>query len=281
MKKLYVDDLSELESVKLISSLAKIENFVGPLNYHERCGWELPKENSILQHKLEDIQNFTQKNMMLVNKKKSMIMPFNFTNSYDFIPWLNFPGEDPLKVIYETKLLGITLRSDLSFSSHVDNICRKAKQNLWTLIRFRNMGANIDQLMTIWQQKSRSVLEFASTVFFSRLSQEQKTQMENCQRSAFAIILEKNYNGYEAALITLGQDTLENRRTQAALRFGEKCLTHPQHSHMFPKNEDINYSLRTRKPYKEYFCKTLRMFKSSLPTITRLLNDKHQSDKGA
>ena len=44
-------------------------------------------------------------------------MPFTFPTKYDIIPWLNFPGEEPHKVIYETKLLGATITSDLTFGT--------------------------------------------------------------------------------------------------------------------------------------------------------------------
>ena len=50
---------------------------------------------------------FTHVNRMKVNKKKTKIMPFNFTTSRDFI-----------YVVYDTLLL----RSDLSFTSHVNII---------------------------------------------------------------------------------------------------------------------------------------------------------------
>ena len=100
--------------------------------------------------------------MMLVNKKKTMVIPFNITNNYEFIPWLNFPGEEPLKVIYETKLLGVTIRSDLTFSSHVEDITKKVTKNMWLLLRFRDMGASSEQHLMLWQQKGRSILEFAS-----------------------------------------------------------------------------------------------------------------------
>ena len=136
-KKIYIDDLSELEVVALKKTLVKMNPaFIGPLNYHERCGLVLPTDKSILQHKLMDIQEFTHRNMMMVNKKKTMVMPFNFTLKYDFIPWLNFPGEEPLKVIYETKLLGVTIRSDLTFSSHVEDITKKVTKNMWLLLLF-------------------------------------------------------------------------------------------------------------------------------------------------
>ena len=104
------------------------------MNYHQQNRLVLPPENSILQHKLKDIQDFTENNMMLINKKKTMVMPFNFTTKYDFIPCLNFPGEEPLKVIYETKLLGVTITSDLTFGSHVQDI--KGVQKITSLLNF-------------------------------------------------------------------------------------------------------------------------------------------------
>ena len=104
IKKIYIDDLSILESIDLRKWLIPIgEDIIGPQPYYERCGLFLPAHNSILQHKLEDMQHFTNKNLMLINKKKTVIMPFNFSHNYDFIPPLSSPGDEvPLDVTYET-----------------------------------------------------------------------------------------------------------------------------------------------------------------------------------
>jgi hypothetical protein len=277
-KKIYIDDLSELEVLALKKILMKIDpNFIGPLNYHERCGLLLPPDKSILQHKLADIQQFTQRNMMMVNKKKTMVMPFNFTLKYDFIPWLNFPGEDPLKVIYETKLLGFTITSDLTFTRHVEEITKKVTKNMWLLLRFRDMGANREQLLSLWQQKGRSILEFASPVFFSTLTGEQSKEIEDCQRKAFAIILQTDYYSYSRALDMLGQEKLSVRRTAAAIKFGEKCVVNPKHTDMLPRSLPGRQDLRhQRLPFQEYFCRTDRLNDSSLPAIARLLNEKYK-----
>ena len=149
---------------------------------------------------------------------------------------------------------------------------------MWILLRFKEMGATRQQLLTIWQQKGRSILEFASPVFFSRLTIEQSEQIENCQRKAFTIILSTEYRSYNVSLVTLGQERLSTRRVSAALRFGQKCVNNPKHADMFPLNElSCNVFLRdnlmTRnKLYKEYYCNTNRLYNSSLPAITRLLN---------
>ena len=212
----------------------------------------------------------------MVNRKKTMVIPFNFTKKYDFIPQLTFPGEqEPLDVIYETKLLGVTISSDLSFARHVTNISAAASRTLWLLVRFRDMGANRSQLVTLWQQKGRSILEYASPVFFSRLTQQQSKQLEDVQRKAFAIILKSDYVSYENALEVLHQEKLSDRRLNAALKFGEKCVASLRHRDMFPRNQSGTDKRRAPKPFKEYFCRTDRFYSSSLPTIVRLLNEKY------
>ena len=69
----------------------------------------------------------------------------------------------PEKFVHETKLLGVTLTSYLSWSKHVDNITRGATRNLWVLIRFKVLGGTTDQLL--YTTRVRSILEFAAPVF--------------------------------------------------------------------------------------------------------------------
>ena len=100
-EKIYVDDLSELEVIALKKVFVKMNpDFIWLMNYHQQSKSILPPEKSISQHKLKAILDFTQRNLMQVNKKKTMVMPFNFTTKYDFLPLLNFPGEEPINVVY-------------------------------------------------------------------------------------------------------------------------------------------------------------------------------------
>ena len=152
-------------------------------------------------------------------------------------------------------------------------ITKKAMKSHWILLRFRDIGATIEQLITIWQQKGRSVLEFASPVFFSRLTLEQSDKIENVQKKAFTIILQHDYKSYNSALVKLGQEKLSDRRKAAALNFGRKSANNPKHTDMFPLNVAARENLRPRnETYKEYNCKKGRFYDSSLPTICRMLN---------
>ena len=117
-----------------------------------------------------------------INSKKTKVIPFNLSKKNDFLPQLNFPNSPPLEVIYETKLLGVTLSSNLSWTPHVNDITQRGTGKLWVLIRFKSLGGSTDQLLKIYQARVRSTLEFAAPVFHSGLTKEQSRQIEMVQK---------------------------------------------------------------------------------------------------
>ena len=211
---------------------------------------------------------------MKINYKKTKIIPFNFSKKFDFLPQLNFPDCEPLEVIYETRLLGVTISSNLSWSAHVDDITKRATKKLWVLICFKSLGGSTEQLLTVYQTRVRSTLEFAAPVFHSGLTKDQSRQIEIVQKKAFAIILAKNYTSYESALLSLNLERLDVRRTNLSYNFAAKCVKSSKHKSMFPPNPTYRPNMRNRKPYKEHSCNTSRYFNSPIPYLSRLLNKK-------
>ena len=274
LKKKYVDDLSILECINLKASLKPLPPLIGPCNKHETPGLHLPVELSILQHQLSDLANFVMKNRMKINHKKTKIIPFNFSKKYDFLPQLYFPDCDPLKVIYETKLLGVTITSNLSWASHVNEICSRASKKLWVLVRFKLLGGTTAQLLAVYITRIRSILEFACPVFHSGLTKDQSQQIELVQKKSLAVILGKGYQCYESALKQLQLERLDYRRTNLCLKFALKCTRSTRHCSMFPPNPLPHTSTRHHKPYIEYTCKTSRYYNSPIPYLSRLLNMK-------
>ena len=279
IKKKYVDDLSFLESINLRMQLTPSIPIIGPPNYHEQPGLCLPKEQSIMQHLLADLLQFTDTHKMKINLKKTKIIPFNVSKKFDFLPQLSFPGTEPLEVIYQTRLLGITLTSDLSWTSHVNDIANRATAKLWTLVRFKSLGGSKDQLLKVFQTRIRSTLEFGAPVFSCALTKEQSSRLESVQKKAFAIILGKEYQTYEIALQTLKQDRLDTRRTELAYKFALKCSKSTRHSAMFPRNPIYRENLRNSKPFLEFQCHSSRYFNSPIPALARLLNKRHNQTK--
>ena len=275
-KKKFVDDLSLLESVNLKLALVPSPPIVGPPNLHEQSGLMLPPDSSALQHQLADLLTFTNANEMKVNVKKTKILPFNTSKKYDFLPQLSFPGADPLEVIYETRLLGITLTSNLSWQAHVDDITRRATAKLWILVIFKGLGGTTSQLLKVYQTRIRSTLEFAAPVFHSGLTLDQSKKIEMVQKKAFAIILSKAYTSYQAALEKLNQQKLVDRRLNLSIKFALKCTKSSQHSEMFPPNPNFRADMRHPQPFLEHTCHTSRYYTSPIPSLARLLNRQYR-----
>ena len=270
-----------LEAINLKTSLKPMAPLIGPKNLHDLPGLYFPFDQSVLQHQLSDLATFTIKNKMKINHKKTKIIPFNFSKSYDFTPQLHFPNSEALEVIYETKLLGVTITSNLSWSRHVEDICRRATKKLWVLVRFKSLGGTAEQLLTVYQTRIRSTLEFAAPVFHSGLTLDQSRQLEMVQKKALVIILGVNYINYESALSELHMERLDHRRTELCYSFAIKCTKSPKHNSMFPLNPNIRANSRNPKPYKEFPCKSSRYFNSPIPYLSRLLNTQAQSTKEA
>ena len=123
---------------------------------------------------------------MKINYKKTKIIPFNFSKKYEFLPQLFFPNSKPIEVIYETRLLGVTIYSNLSWASHVKDITTRATKKLWVLVRFKSLGGSTQQLLTVYITRIRSTLEFASPVFHSGLTRDQSEQIELIQKKSLA-----------------------------------------------------------------------------------------------
>ena len=128
------------------------------------------------------------------------------------------------------------------------------------LIRFKNLGATTDQLLTVYKTCVRSTLEFASPVFHSGLTKEQSRMIKMVQKKACAIILGRSYATYERALSNLDLERLDSRRTTLSLNFATKCAKSHQHK-----------SMRNPKPFLEPKCNTSRYFKNPIPFLARLL----------
>ena len=230
--KKFVDDLTFLEVVSLKDLVPK-EEFIGPLNFHERHGLHLPKNVTITQHKLSDLQIFTDRNDMRINHKKTKVIPFNFSKTRDFIPHLSFPSSEPLDVVNQTKLVGLIVTSNLSWGPHVDYTVVNASKKLWLLVRFKNRGGSQDQLLTLYQLKIRSIAEFATPAFHGALTLQQSNDLEMIQKKAFAIILGSRYRNYTNALSILGQEKLSARRVKLCQNFSLKCVKSEKHYDLF------------------------------------------------
>ena len=74
-----------------------------------------------------------------------------------------------LKVIYQLKLVGIVITSDMSWEAHVDYTVTRVNKILWQLTQFKQLGANREKLTKFYVLKIRSILMFGAVCFHSGL----------------------------------------------------------------------------------------------------------------
>ena len=96
--------------------------------------------------------------------------------------------------------------------------------------------------------------------------------LERVQKCACKIILKEEYTDYASALVRLNIQSLCERRKVLAKRFAEKCTKSERFRDLFPLNNKHHLKLRKTEKYLVKFSRTLRLCKSSIPLMQRLLN---------
>ena len=208
---------------------------------------------------------------MLLNSKKTNCLPFINSITKDFMPERSLEEGSYLEVIYELKLVGLVISSEMTWSAHVKYTVKRVNGVLWQLARFKRLGTRRDKLITFYILKIRSILMLGAVCFHSALTLEQRNILELQQKRSLAIILGRDYRNYSHARSQINIPELERLREEACLKWAQKAQANPQHKHLFPLN-DSSANTRYKKVFREYNCKGAKYFNSAVPYMTRILN---------
>ena len=70
-----------------------------------------------------------------------------------------------LETLESMKILGLTITSDLKWSTNTDIMVQKAYSKMWILKRLKKKGANQEDLTDVYIKQVRSILEFGVPVW--------------------------------------------------------------------------------------------------------------------
>ena len=269
----FLDDLSILEIINLltvgISSFNLKQQIPNDIGQHNQY---IDPHNLKSQEWLDEINDWTHKQKMLVNEKKTKCMIFNFTEKYQFSTRLSINNQ-PIEVIDSTRLLGTIITNDLKWEENTAQIVKKANARMELLRKVASFGTGVEELKEIYYLFVRSQLEQSAVVWHSSLTEENKSDLERVQKSALKIIMGGRYIGYEKALVGLGIASLDERREKLCLNFARKCLKNEKSKHMFPINEKQHeMETRNHEDYRVQHANTGRLQKSPLIYMQNLLN---------
>jgi hypothetical protein len=270
----YVDDLSYLTAIHLKKKLTgnPDSNPVRPLAYHNRTSHVLPQEENELQKQMDRLSLYAEENEMQINSKKTKLMLFNTSKTYDFMPVVTDSDGKALELVEEFKLLGVMVTSDLKWNCNTQYMCARGYSKLWMLRNLKRYGASIEDLVDVYTKQCRSILEMAAPAWSPGLTISHSNQIERIQKAAFAIILGEEYISYSRALIKLNMETLADRRQSLCLSFAKKAFKHEKFNKWFSDGGEDGADVHI----KDVKTRTKRYFKSPLPYLTGLLNQELQ-----
>ena len=276
----YIDDLSLAVSIDLRENLVQniYPDIQRPLSYHERTLHTLPEEKNIIQQEFDKLQTLSRDQGMIINKDKTKVMLFNPAKRYDFLPHIQTDEGETLEVIEEASLLGIIIRTDMSWKSNTNMLCKRAYRRLWMLRNLSKLGTSRENLLDVYIKQCRSVLELAAPAWTPGLTKTEISQLERVQKTACGIILGGKISSYKSALKILNMETLESRREQISLKFAKRALKSEKFGQWFAFNESDEPTIKTRayrqKPkLKPVTFRRQRYKNSPIPYLTDLLNE--------
>ena len=209
--------------------------------------------------------------MKKLNEDKSKIMIINFSKKYKFATRI-LMNNTTLETVDETKVLGLIITPNLSWRKNTDALISKANKRLFILRNLSKFPIPNNELVLLYGQFIRSILEFNSNVWFSSITEDESDDLERVQKTVCKMLLKDKYESYDEALNVLGLEKLKERRTKLAIKFGKGCLKIDQMKDMFSKNRENEYDLRNKEDFNVQHASRQRLYKSTIPTLQRLLN---------
>ena len=183
-------------------------------------------------------------------------MLFNPAKKMNFMPSFPVDGKE-INLVEKTTLLGLVIRSDLSWSSNTEYVVGRCNSKLWILRRLKKMGATQVDLLDVYVKQVRSILEYAVPVWHSSITGEQRLDLERIQKSGFHIILGELYVSYSTALKLLSMETLNTRRTKLCKKFVRKSVKNDKFSKWFKINNKFTFTRQKQSKYCEVFSRTV------------------------
>ena len=176
----YIDDLSILQIVCLAG-------LVKQYNFHEHVASDvginqvfLPPQTFETQEHLKTISRWTKDNLMKLNETKSNYLIFTRTRT-DFMTRLTLNNQK-LDQVNVTKLLGVWISEDLSWSKNTKEITKKCFSRLSLLTKLKYVGVSTEDLLDIYVLFIRSCAEYCCVAFHSSLTLEQSYSIETIQK---------------------------------------------------------------------------------------------------
>ena len=170
----------------------------------------------LLQADVNSVANWVGINHLNFNIPKCCYICFSWKRYLSIPPPVLSIGGVDLRRVDNTKYLGLSLSSDLSWSDHITNLCRKTKRLIGMLYRQFYAHADTPTLLKLYVAFIRPHLEYACTIW-SPSTKKDIVALENVQKFALKVSLKQWTLSYEDMLDRANIPSLSSRRQNLSL----------------------------------------------------------------
>ena len=167
---------------------------------------------STLQDTIHDVLRWSNDNRFKLNSLKCKELRIDFRRESNLDTVSLKANGNAFEIVKSAKILGVTVRNDLKWNDHVDNITAKASRRIYLLKQLKHAGIDRKSLIQFYCASIRSVLEYACQAFHSSLPAYLSDQIERVQKRVLRILFPEV--SYSKALEDAGLKTLFHRREE-------------------------------------------------------------------
>jgi hypothetical protein len=233
-------------------------------------------EGSILQERLDTVQNWCDENKMKLNAGKTAELRISFRKRQTNWKPINIDSKE-IEPVTKAKLLGFIINDKLDWSDHIASILKKANQRLFFIKSMIKAKFCSQDIISFYQASIRSILEYGAPVWHHSLTVAQSNSLENVQKRVVKHLsgIPKYDHGYDydKLLILNGLELLSQRRERLCLILFKKIVQedHPLHNFVEKSSSTHGMNLRHNRTLNLHRCNTERPRKSFISMLTNCL----------
>jgi len=175
-----------------------------------------PADYTHLQSDINSICSCMQRKLLQFNLAKCKLMFITRKRANSLPPPPLYLSGTVLDRVCSYKYLGVTLTSDLSWSTHISNCCNKTRRLIGLLYRHFYQCTNPPSLLRLYRSFIRPHLEYASIAWNPHYKGEIDA-LESVQKYALRMCLKSWDSNYAELLAAANLPPLQKRRIQLSL----------------------------------------------------------------
>ena len=134
----------------------------------------------------DNVAKWSSDNRVKLNSDKCKELRISFAKKESHFAPIVINNEE-LGLVNSAKLLGVTISNNLTWNEHINEIIKKVSKRLYFLSQLKRSRVAKQDLVLFYTSCIRSILTYASPVFFYALPEYLKIELEHIQKRALRI----------------------------------------------------------------------------------------------